>query len=192
MPRALRVLAQSAIEAGDFDVAEQYAHEMIAATSTDSVPARIDALELMAVSAASQDSADEAARLYAAAARGREATGYRREVWQTSVYEERTQALRGLPAWAEGGGLTVAEAVEYAQRGRGKRKRPATGWASLTPTETTVVRLVADGLGNPEIARRMFISARTVQAHLGHVFTKLAVRSRGELTAAFHRRFPPV
>lgn len=42
-------------------------------------------------------------------------------------------------AWAEGAALTTEEAIAYAQRGRGERKRPTSGWASLTPTERDVV-----------------------------------------------------
>ncbi len=44
--------------------------------------------------------------------------------------------------WAEGAALSTEEAIAYAQRGRGERKRPASGWGSLTPTERDVVRLV--------------------------------------------------
>ncbi len=51
-------------------------------------------------------------------------------------------------AWAEGAALSTEEAIAYAQRGRGERKRPASGWASLTPAERDVVRLVSEGLGN--------------------------------------------
>ena len=42
-------------------------------------------------------------------------------------------------AWAEGAALSTEEAIAYAQRGRGERKRPTSGWASLTPTERDVV-----------------------------------------------------
>ena len=48
-------------------------------------------------------------------------------------------------AWAEGAALSTEEAIAYALRGRGERKRPSTGWESLTPTELDVVRLVAEG-----------------------------------------------
>jgi hypothetical protein len=48
-------------------------------------------------------------------------------------------------AWAAGAVLSIDEAIAYAQRGRGERKRPASGWASLTPTELDVVRLVSEG-----------------------------------------------
>jgi DNA-binding CsgD family transcriptional regulator len=84
-------------------------------------------------------------------------------------------------AWAEGAALSAEEAIAYVQRGRGERKRPASGWESLTPTENDVVRLVAEGLGNKDIGARLFISPRTVQTHLTHVYAKLALESRIQL-----------
>src|SRR5205814_4266967 len=80
-------------------------------------------------------------------------------------------------AYAEGHELSLDDAVEYARRGRGKRRRPSTGWDSLTPTELEVVKLVAEGLSNPQIAERMFISRKTVTTHLSHVFAKLDLPS---------------
>jgi DNA-binding CsgD family transcriptional regulator len=84
-------------------------------------------------------------------------------------------------AWAEGAALSTEEAIAYAQRGRGERKRPSSGWASLTPTELDVVRLVSEGLTNKEIAERLFISPRTVQTYLTHVYAKLGLTSRVQL-----------
>jgi len=81
-------------------------------------------------------------------------------------------------AWAAGAALSTDEAIAYAQRGRGQRKRPASGWASLTPTELDVVRLVSEGLTNNDIATRLFVSPRTVQTHLTHIYTKLGLTSR--------------
>ncbi|HEX3546345.1 MAG TPA: LuxR C-terminal-related transcriptional regulator, partial [Mycobacterium sp.] len=52
---------------------------------------------------------------------------------------------------------------------------------SLTPTELDVVRLASEGLGNKDIATRLFVSPRTVQAHLSHVYSKLGVSSRVQL-----------
>jgi len=86
-------------------------------------------------------------------------------------------------AFAEGGEMTLDAALEYARRGRGNRRRPSTGWESLTPTELEVVKLVAEGLSNPQIAERMFISRKTVTTHLTHVFAKLGLPSRSALSA---------
>lgn len=72
-----------------------------------------------------------------------------------------------------------------------KRTAPARatfGWEALTKTELSVVRLAAQGLTNPEIGERLFISRRTVQTHLSHVFTKLGMSSRVELAAAAAQR----
>ena len=82
---------------------------------------------------------------------------------------------------SEGAALSTEEAIAYAQRGRGERQRPTSGWASLTPTERDVVRLVSEGLGNKAIATRLFVSPRTVQTHLTHVYTKLGLTSRVQL-----------
>jgi DNA-binding CsgD family transcriptional regulator len=84
--------------------------------------------------------------------------------------------------------MSLEGAIAYAQRGRGQRRRPSSGWEGLTPTEVEVVRLVADGLSNPDIAERLFISRKTVTTHLSHVFGKLGVSSRSELSAEAVRR----
>ena len=84
-------------------------------------------------------------------------------------------------AWSVGAALSTEEAIAYAQRGRGQRKRPTSGWSSLTPTERDVVRLVSEGLSNNDIATRLFVSPRTVQTHLTHVYTKLSLTSRVQL-----------
>ena len=75
----------------------------------------------------------------------------------------------------------MGEAVAYAQRGRGDRKRPSSGWASLTRTELDVVRLVGEGLANKDIATRLFVSLRTIETHLSHVYTKLGLTSPVQL-----------
>jgi DNA-binding CsgD family transcriptional regulator len=73
--------------------------------------------------------------------------------------------------------------VAYAARKGGGRKRPATGWASLTPAELEVVRLVGEGLRNDAIARRLFIAPGTVKVHLSHIFAKLGITTRAKLAA---------
>jgi DNA-binding CsgD family transcriptional regulator/tetratricopeptide (TPR) repeat protein len=71
---------------------------------------------------------------------------------------------------------------------RGPRQRPKSGWDSLTTTEHKVVQLVAEGLSNPEIAERMFISHGTVHTHVSHILAKLGLRSRVGLAAEASRR----
>ena len=66
---------------------------------------------------------------------------------------------------------------------RGTRGLPQTGWASLTPAEHAVAGLVAEGLSNPQIGERLYISRRTVQTHLAHMFAKLDIATRAQLAA---------
>jgi DNA-binding CsgD family transcriptional regulator len=61
------------------------------------------------------------------------------------------------------------------------RDRPATGWASLTETETRIARLIADGKSNPEIAHTLFLSRRTIETHVSHILTKLGQRGRVDI-----------
>jgi DNA-binding NarL/FixJ family response regulator len=70
----------------------------------------------------------------------------------------------------------------------GERKRPKAGWAALTDTEQTVAALLAEGLSNPDIGGRMFISRRTVQFHVSNILAKLGLSSRVELAAFVVRR----
>jgi DNA-binding CsgD family transcriptional regulator len=60
--------------------------------------------------------------------------------------------------------------------------RSASAWNSLTEAEMRVVQIIAEGLTNREAASRLFLSPHTVDSHLRHVFTKLSINSRVELT----------
>jgi DNA-binding CsgD family transcriptional regulator len=71
---------------------------------------------------------------------------------------------------------------------RGSRGRPQFGWDSLTRTEHSVAGLVAAGLSNPQIGERLYISSRTVQTHLAHIFAKLDITARAQLAAEVTRR----
>jgi DNA-binding CsgD family transcriptional regulator len=56
-----------------------------------------------------------------------------------------------------------------------------TGIEALTASEIRVARLTAQGWTNRETAERLFVTQRTVETHLGHVFQKLGIRGRDEL-----------
>jgi DNA-binding CsgD family transcriptional regulator len=126
----------------------------------------------------------EAARLFGAAHAIRQRTGVVRFQVYDAGYAAAVDGVRDAlgvtefdAAWADGGALSTDDAIAYAQRGHGERKRPSTGWASLTRTELDVVRLVSEGLGNKDIGTRLFISPRTVQTRLTHVYAKLGLTS---------------
>lgn len=75
---------------------------------------------------------------------------------------------------------------ELQATGETARKRTVEHAVELTAQEAQVARLARDGLSNPEIGARLFISTRTVQYHLSKVFTKLGISSRSQL----HRALP--
>jgi predicted ATPase/class 3 adenylate cyclase/DNA-binding NarL/FixJ family response regulator len=186
---ALTTRARVAIAQGESERAERDAHDALAvAADIEAYLGISDTLECLAALAGEAGSHREAARLFGAADAIRQHMGaVRFKVWDAR-YEASVAALRDAlgekdfeAAWAEGATLSTDEAIAYAQRGRGERKRPASGWASLTRAEREVVRLVSEGLPNKDIAERLFVSPRTVQAHLTHVYTKLGLTSRMQL-----------
>ena len=101
-------------------------------------------------------------------------------------YERRGRARPGCSSRAAGQYGTRLGPAPFARLGVRRRlvkvSRPTSGWSSLTDSEVAVVRLVADGLTNREVAERLFVSPHTVSMHLRHVFTKLEITSRVELT----------
>jgi DNA-binding CsgD family transcriptional regulator len=156
----------------------------------------VDALEGLAICAGRSDSWAECLRLAATAQRLRDECGY---LWRfpfehaaidTTIDSARSQL--GPPtadaAEAEGRELTWPEAVQYARRARGERKRPRQGWAALTPTEVQVVELIGEGLTNQQIAERLIMGRATVKTHLEHIFAKLDINSRTQLAAEVTRR----
>ena len=73
---------------------------------------------------------------------------------------------------------------ELAATGETARKRTIETVVDLTAQEAQIARLARDGRSNTEISTQLFISARTVEWHLGKVFTKLGISSRRELRVA--------
>ena len=189
MAVGLTARARVKIACGESRSAEDDLHEaLVAAAKTDALLHVPDAFECLAHLASDADSRHEAARLLGAAHTLRQRMAAVRLVVFDVGYEALVSAVRNTigdndfdAAWAEGAALSTEEAIAYAQRGRGERKRPSSGWESLTPTELDVVRLVAEGIPNKDIATRLFVSPRTVQSHLRHVYNKLGLTSRVQL-----------
>jgi DNA-binding CsgD family transcriptional regulator len=73
---------------------------------------------------------------------------------------------------------------ELVATGERVRERSVETRDDLTAQERQIAQLAGDGLSNPEIGARLFLSPRTVEWHLRKVFTKLGVRSRRELASA--------
>jgi DNA-binding CsgD family transcriptional regulator len=81
----------------------------------------------------------------------------------------------GAAAWAH------RARVELRASGESARKRDPSTVDELTPQELQIARFVAEGLSNKEVAAQLFLSPRTIEYHLRHVFTKLGITSRTQL-----------
>ena len=84
----------------------------------------------------------------------------------------------GMDAFAERAGRELRTTGETARKRTGATARDE----ELTGQEAQIARLAREGLSNPEIGTRLFISARTVQYHLGNIFAKLGIASRSQLS----------
>jgi predicted ATPase/class 3 adenylate cyclase/DNA-binding CsgD family transcriptional regulator len=196
---ALAMRARIAAAQGETDQAERDAHAALTAAADSVAYLEVDdILECLAAMALRRAGHEEAVRLLGAADGIRRRTGSVRFHVDDAGHEDSVTALRDAMSdedfasrWEEGAAMSTEEGIAYAQRGRGGRKRPSSGWASLTPTELDVVKLVAEGLTNKDVAARLFISPRTVQAHLAHVFAKLGVTTRTQLAQEVTRRTTP-
>lgn len=186
---ALSIRAYIAADRGAHEQARRDARQALSIAAANQgrlgLPAILECLATLAVDGGNYA---DAARLFGAADAMRDRTGeFRLPVYQAgygTALEACRQALGEddfRTAWADGAALSADDAIGYALRGRGERKRPGSGWAALTPTELEVARLVSEGLANKDIAERLFISPRTVQAHLTHMYTKLGYTSRVQL-----------
>jgi DNA-binding NarL/FixJ family response regulator len=88
------------------------------------------------------------------------------------------------------GEALLAPAVTRRLIGEFTRLRPVpdalapTAMITLTPRETEVLRLVAEGMSNPEIARRLVVTEETVKTHVSHILAKLGLRDRTQAVIA--------
>jgi predicted ATPase/class 3 adenylate cyclase len=142
---SLRTRARVALAQRELEQAERDAHAALScAADLKAYLGIADILECLARLAAEVESNAEAARLLGAADAVRHRTGEVRFKVYDADFESTVATLRNAmgqdnfeAAWAEGAALSTEETIAYAQRGRGERKRPSSGWASLTPSLTS-------------------------------------------------------
>jgi predicted ATPase/DNA-binding CsgD family transcriptional regulator len=105
---------------------------------------------------------------------------YRRQVAARSLIDEAAWET----AWGEGRTMATEQAIEYALEHSASPETAAleTNPAGLSAREAEVLRLVATGLTNAEVAEKLFLSSRTVDWHLGSIYRKLGIHSRAEAT----------
>jgi DNA-binding CsgD family transcriptional regulator/Tfp pilus assembly protein PilF len=139
---------------------------------------------------------DRAARLLGAAEALLEAVGAPLYVQaqDRALYEKAVKALRSRlgeeafrAAWAQGRAMALEQAVEHALEHQAiPQEQPpppaADHPAGLSAREVEVLRLVANGMTNASIAQELYISPRTVNAHLGSVYHKIGTSTRAEAT----------
>jgi DNA-binding CsgD family transcriptional regulator len=88
----------------------------------------------------------------------------------------------------------LAEHARHELRAAGGRRRPSGARpapSALTPTEQRIAELAAGGLSTPEIARILYVTAKTVDWHLGNAYRKLTINSRRQLTQALSQQVDP-
>ena len=108
--------------------------------------------------------------------------------------EARELLRRGLDVATRCGALAISRRAreELVAAGAKPRRERISGVESLTASELRVAQLAAQGLTNRQIAQDLFITMRTVSAHLGHAYAKLDIGDRAELAAALAERPPAV
>jgi DNA-binding NarL/FixJ family response regulator len=106
--------------------------------------------------------------------------------------EARTALEEALDIACRGNARALADRARTELRAAGGRSsRPeATGISALTASELRVAELAAAGQSNPEIAQALYVTRKTVETHLGHVYRKLGIAGRGKLAGAMAGRTP--
>ncbi|HET9973707.1 MAG TPA: LuxR C-terminal-related transcriptional regulator [Streptosporangiaceae bacterium] len=190
--RALHAHGLAARMAGDTAAAWSLHREALAIRAeVGTAPGIAESLEALAGVCAGQGRGREAGELFGAADKLRSDLGMRpgpgaRQAHARDVaLAESAGPAEFERGWARG---QRAEGIVTETLSREGRRVAATGWGALTRAEIEVARLAAEGLTNREIGARLFVSPRTVQTHLSHVFGKLEVASRRELTREMRTR----
>ncbi len=199
-------LARIVLERGKYAEARQYHSECLALAQElgDRVDTA-DALDGLARVAAAEGAPERALTIAAAAHTLRDRIGYETpKPWrgrlQRSIDAARAQLAPQAAdaAWDQGSRLSEQQAVLVALYQELPRRTPSSTQSTipfpagvgqcgglLTPRELEIAALIAGGLSNKQMARRLKISERTADAHLEHIRTKLDVHSRVQIAAWF-------
>jgi DNA-binding CsgD family transcriptional regulator len=101
------------------------------------------------------------------------------------------EARVALAAFEELDAARYADEASAVLRGLGEKVGPPRrSGEQLTKREREVVRLIGEGMSNPEISELLFISRKTVEHHVGNILAKLGLRNRAEVVAYAVRREP--
>jgi ATP/maltotriose-dependent transcriptional regulator MalT len=192
---ALYSLAQTALSEADLGPAARFLEEGLLSSRQMGDQANLSYfLEGLAVVAGARGKALRAARMLGAAQGSMEAAGapvYNYYMPDRALYERSLAVARAIlgeeafaAAWAEGRVMTPERAVEYALERDVPpgSDAPQAYPAGLSAREVEVLRLVASGMTNAEVAKDLFLSSRTVDWHMGSVYRKLGFHSRTEAT----------
>jgi DNA-binding CsgD family transcriptional regulator len=98
----------------------------------------------------------------------------------------RAPLREGLDLAVRAGALRLAERArtELAATGARPRREFWTGRDALTPSELRVARMAAEGRTSQEIAQALFVTTKTIDTHLNHIYAKLSINSRRQLDSA--------
>jgi len=184
---ALYGLAFLNLQRGDFALATSQAQQSLTlCVELGDTRGSTYALETLGCIAVAEGHARRAARLFGAAAVLREPVG---DFASATLQAAREGAVAGIraqlgqrelaAALAEGRSLSFDQAVALARAPVSVDKEPG----GLSSREREVAQLVARGLSNRAIAEALVLTERTVESHLTHIFGKLELRSRSQLTA---------
>jgi DNA-binding NarL/FixJ family response regulator len=190
---ALHNLGQATLQLGAITHAAEYFLEgLTIERALNRKPGIVECLAGLAAVAAQQQP-EQAVRLFSAADVLLAAINTVLSYVDRATYNHHLAAVRAQlapaafeSAWAEGQAMTMEQAIESAmqvareaQTVRASKVEPPNG---LTPRELEVLRLVAQGLTNPQIADQLIVSRRTINTHLNSIYRKLNVSTRSAAT----------
>jgi predicted ATPase/DNA-binding CsgD family transcriptional regulator len=198
--RTETVLGDAARDEGDIREAMRLYHDSLVLHYRLGAKVEIPlVLERLAATSSRSDRSRAGACLYGAAQALRDALGAPRPPATRADYDRDAAVMRRAlgdeafaAAGAEGSAMTLEQSIEYAAmaanappggRAPERRSRTADGTWPLAPREREVAALVAEGLSNREIARRLAISERTAETHVQHILNKLNCGSRSQIAA---------